>query len=97
MYKTGSDHTLMLLTYEFNATSTKKSFKFLKIWFKQESFFDVVKENWKADFSGNLFILFNYRLKKLKKVSSFINIKSVHFHFKEPIFHVELASLALSN
>ncbi|XP_075108927.1 uncharacterized protein LOC142180759 [Nicotiana tabacum] len=34
------------------------------------TFKDVVKENWTADFSANPYILFNHKLKKLKKALS---------------------------
>ncbi|XP_075079960.1 uncharacterized protein LOC107788444 [Nicotiana tabacum] len=37
---------------------------------KHESFKDLVKENWNADFSANHFCIFNYKLKKLKKALS---------------------------
>nr|XP_009616442.1 uncharacterized protein LOC104108979 [Nicotiana tomentosiformis] len=45
----------------------KKSFRFLNFWVKHDSFKDVVCENWHADFTANPFIIFNYKLKKLKK------------------------------
>ncbi|XP_075084813.1 uncharacterized protein LOC142168055 [Nicotiana tabacum] len=65
--KIGSDHSPMLLKCNIDAAPVKKSFRFLNFWVKHESFKDVVRENWHADFSANPFILFNYKLKKLKK------------------------------
>ncbi|XP_070042668.1 uncharacterized protein [Nicotiana tomentosiformis] len=65
--KTGSDHCPLIISCDLNVAPIKKSFKFLKFWIKHETFLDVVKDNWNADFSGNPFILFNYKIKKLKK------------------------------
>ncbi|XP_070039509.1 uncharacterized protein [Nicotiana tomentosiformis] len=68
--KIGSDHSPMLLKYDIEAPPIKKSFRFLNFWTKHESFKEVVKENWNADFYANPFILFNYKLKKVKKALS---------------------------
>ncbi|XP_019257599.1 PREDICTED: uncharacterized protein LOC109235801 [Nicotiana attenuata] len=68
--KTGSDHCLMLLKCDIESSPIKKSFRFLNFWTKHDSFLEVVKENWSADFSANPFVLFNYKLKKLKKALS---------------------------
>lgn len=70
MSQTGSYHSPKILYCDLKATPFRKSFKFLMFWIKPESFLDVVKENWQANFSGNPFILFNYTLKKLKKALS---------------------------
>ncbi|XP_019248338.1 PREDICTED: uncharacterized protein LOC109227594 [Nicotiana attenuata] len=68
--KIGSDHCPMLLKCDIETPPIKKSFKFLNFWTKNDTFKDVVKENWNADFSANPFVLFNHKLKKLKKVFS---------------------------
>ncbi|XP_019257605.1 PREDICTED: uncharacterized protein LOC109235806 [Nicotiana attenuata] len=68
--KIGSDHSPMLLTCSSDAIPIKKTFRFLKFLTKHPSFKDVVKENWEVDFSGDPFILFNHKLKKLKKALS---------------------------
>ncbi|XP_070034936.1 uncharacterized protein [Nicotiana tomentosiformis] len=68
--KIRSDHCPMLLKYDIESTPIKKSFRFLNFWVKHASFKDVVRENWKADFSANPFVIFNYKLKKLKKALS---------------------------
>ncbi|XP_070005670.1 uncharacterized protein [Nicotiana sylvestris] len=68
--KIGSDHSPMLLSYNPDATPIKKSFRFLNFWVKHESFKQVVQENWKVDFHANPFVLFNYKLKQLKKALS---------------------------
>ncbi|XP_016473910.2 uncharacterized protein LOC107795741 [Nicotiana tabacum] len=68
--KIGSDHCPMLLKCDIETTPIKKSFRFLNFWTKHETFKDVVKENWNADFSDNPFCIFNYKLKKLKQTLS---------------------------
>ncbi|XP_070020059.1 uncharacterized protein [Nicotiana sylvestris] len=68
--KIGSDHCPMLLKCDIETPLIKKSFRFLNFWTKHETFKDVVKENWNADFSANHFCIFNYKLKKLKKALS---------------------------
>ncbi|XP_075080303.1 uncharacterized protein LOC142165823 [Nicotiana tabacum] len=68
--KIGSDHCSMLLECDIESTPIKKSFRFLTSWVKHSSFKDVVKEKWKADFSANPFVIFNCKLKMLKKTLS---------------------------
>ncbi|XP_075104795.1 uncharacterized protein LOC107830035 [Nicotiana tabacum] len=68
--KTGSDHSPMYLKCDIETTPIKKPFKFLNFWVKHATFKDVVKENWTADFSANPYILFNHKLKRLKKALS---------------------------
>ncbi|XP_070004894.1 uncharacterized protein [Nicotiana sylvestris] len=68
--KIGSDHSLMHLTYNPSTGQIKKAFRFLNFWIKHESFLDVVKEHWQADFHASPFILFNHKMKKLKKALS---------------------------
>ncbi|XP_019251178.1 PREDICTED: uncharacterized protein LOC109230104 [Nicotiana attenuata] len=55
---------------DIETSPIKKPFRFLNFWTKHDSFKSVVKENWKADFSANPFVLFNHKLKKLKRVLS---------------------------
>ncbi|XP_070013760.1 uncharacterized protein [Nicotiana sylvestris] len=68
--KIGFDHCPMLLKCDIETPPIKKSFRFLNFWTKHESFKEVVKENWNADFSANPFCIFNYKLKKLKQALS---------------------------
>ncbi|XP_016452661.2 uncharacterized protein LOC107777184 [Nicotiana tabacum] len=68
--KTGSDHSPMYLKCDIETPPIKKPFKFLNFWVEHATFKDVVKENWFADFSANPYILFNHKLKKLKKALS---------------------------
>lgn len=44
-----------------------RHFKFLNFWTKKDSFKDVVKGNWTADFEGNPFIVFHHKLMKVEK------------------------------
>ncbi|XP_075074644.1 uncharacterized protein LOC142162219 [Nicotiana tabacum] len=66
----GSDHSPMHLSYNPNAGPIKKAFKFLNFWIKHDTFLDVVKESWHADFQASPFIMFNHKLKKMKKALS---------------------------
>ncbi|XP_070014295.1 uncharacterized protein [Nicotiana sylvestris] len=68
--KTGSDHSPIFLKCDIETPPIKKHFNFLNFWVEHATFKDVVKENWSADFSANPFILFNHKLKKLKKALS---------------------------
>ncbi|XP_070017840.1 uncharacterized protein [Nicotiana sylvestris] len=68
--KTGSDHSPMDRKCDIETPPIKKPFKFLNFWVEHATFKDVVKENWSADFSANPYILFNQKLKKLKKALS---------------------------
>ncbi|XP_070025206.1 uncharacterized protein [Nicotiana sylvestris] len=68
--KIGSDHRLMLLKCDIKAAPINKSFRFLNFWVEHDTFKDVVRENWSADLSSSPFILFNHKLKKLKKTLS---------------------------
>lgn len=69
--KIGSDHSPMLISCNPNTGPIKKAFRFLNFLTKHETFKDVVKENWRADFDANPIILFNHKLKKLKRPSQY--------------------------
>lgn len=43
-----------------------KPFKFQNFWTKHETFKDVVRQNWVADFMGYPFFMFKQKLKKVK-------------------------------
>ncbi|XP_009796364.2 uncharacterized protein [Nicotiana sylvestris] len=68
--KIGSDHSPLLIKLSPEVAPIKKSFRFLNFWLKHESFHEVVRQNWQADFFANPFTMFNHKLKKLKKVLS---------------------------
>ncbi|XP_070025703.1 uncharacterized protein [Nicotiana sylvestris] len=65
--KIGSDHSPMQLTCNPSTGPVKKAFRLLNLWIKHDSFLEVVKENWQADFHASPYILFNHKMKKLKK------------------------------
>ncbi|XP_019231592.1 PREDICTED: uncharacterized protein LOC109212408 [Nicotiana attenuata] len=68
--KIGFDHCPLLITNNPNVVQIKKSFRFLSSWTKHDTFKVVVKENWQSDFHANPFVLFNHKLRKLKKALS---------------------------
>ncbi|XP_070019901.1 uncharacterized protein [Nicotiana sylvestris] len=68
--KIGSDHSPMQLRYDIKNPPVKKPFRFLNFWLEHASFKEVVKQNWNADFSANQYVLFNHKLKKVKKALS---------------------------
>ncbi|XP_075084879.1 uncharacterized protein LOC142168117 [Nicotiana tabacum] len=68
--KIDSDHNPMLLKCDIEAAPLNKPFRFLNFWVKHESFKEALRENWHADFCANPFVMFNYKLKKLKKALS---------------------------
>lgn len=70
MSKIGSDHSPLLIKCDPDVIPVKKQFKFLNFWTGHATFQDVVKENWQLDISANPFIVFNHKLKKLKKALS---------------------------
>ncbi|KAH0776301.1 hypothetical protein KY290_007712 [Solanum tuberosum] len=65
--KSGSDHSPLLLKCSSSNERVVKPFRFLNFWLKEESFKEVVAQNWKAEFEGNPFSLFHYKLKKVKR------------------------------
>ncbi|XP_070045450.1 uncharacterized protein [Nicotiana tomentosiformis] len=68
--KIGSYHSPLPITLNPKVALVKKLFRFLNFWIKNDSFQAVDRQNWQADFHANPFILFNYKLKKLKKALS---------------------------
>ncbi|XP_070034633.1 uncharacterized protein [Nicotiana tomentosiformis] len=51
---------------------------------------DTAKENWQVDFSANPFILFNYKLKKLKRALSLLNRERLHKVQSELIGYLDI-------
>ncbi|XP_070032835.1 uncharacterized protein [Nicotiana tomentosiformis] len=66
LIKYSSDHAPLMLSCNIDTVQVKKKFKFLNFWTNNESFLKVVKENWEVESMGNLFILFQSKLKKVK-------------------------------
>ncbi|XP_070013359.1 uncharacterized protein [Nicotiana sylvestris] len=65
-----SDHSPLLMTCGEQTTSFVKPFRFLNFWKKHATFKEVVKQNWKADFIGDSFLMFKHKLKKVKAALS---------------------------
>ncbi|XP_019242574.1 PREDICTED: uncharacterized protein LOC109222709 [Nicotiana attenuata] len=69
-FSKGSDHSPTHLKGSPDVIPIKKAFRFLNFWIKHPTFKSVVRENWKVDFSGDPFYMFNQKLKKLKRALS---------------------------
>lgn len=69
LVRSGSDHSPLLISMNTNDANITRSFKFLNFWLKEESFMEVVRASWSADFEGDPFIVFHHKLKKLKRLS----------------------------
>ncbi|XP_060211977.1 uncharacterized protein LOC132639556 [Lycium barbarum] len=70
LIKQGSDHSPLFIECKDQVPKVRKSFKFLKIWAKHETFMDIVKENWITEVEGNAFMKFNSKLKNMRKALS---------------------------
>ncbi|XP_075087618.1 uncharacterized protein LOC142169628 [Nicotiana tabacum] len=66
LIRTGSDHVPLLMTGGKKAANFTRPFRFLNSWTKHETFMEVVKQNWHADFIGDPFLMFKHKLKKVK-------------------------------
>lgn len=64
--RTGSDHTPLLLSSGKQTTQIAKLFKFRNLWTKHASFIEVDRQNWLADFTGDPFLMFKQKLKRVK-------------------------------
>ncbi|XP_015167778.1 uncharacterized protein [Solanum tuberosum] len=67
LVRNGSDHAPLSVTLKSNREEVIKLFRFLNFWLKEASFMEVVQNNWWADFEGDLFSLFHYKLKRVKR------------------------------
>nr|XP_016481277.1 PREDICTED: uncharacterized protein LOC107802319 [Nicotiana tabacum] len=66
LIRTGLDHAPLLMSCGEEAMIFVKPFKFLNFWTKHDSFMEVVKQNWVADFIGDPFLMFKQKLKRVK-------------------------------
>ncbi|XP_059310080.1 uncharacterized protein LOC132061248 [Lycium ferocissimum] len=64
LIKQGSDHSPLLISLKQDSRPIKKSFRFLNFWVEHETFQEVVKNNWIANFSADPFFNFHNKLKK---------------------------------
>ncbi|XP_059311479.1 uncharacterized protein LOC132063063 [Lycium ferocissimum] len=67
LIKKGSDHAPLELQIRQETERIIKPFKFLNFWIYHATFNLVVIENWTADFAGNPFLIFQHKLKMLRK------------------------------
>lgn len=58
----------MEVTLKSTRQEVVKPFIFLNFRLKENSFREVVNDHWNADFEGDPFNLFHYKLKRVKKV-----------------------------
>ncbi|XP_070031978.1 uncharacterized protein [Nicotiana tomentosiformis] len=70
LIRTGSYHAPLLMTCGVQTTNFVKPFRFLNFWTKQATFMDMVRQNWEADFIGNLFLMFKQNIKRVKETLS---------------------------
>ncbi|XP_070053323.1 uncharacterized protein [Nicotiana tomentosiformis] len=63
---TGSDHTPLLMSCRQESMQFVKPFKFLNFWTKHDTFKQIVKQNWLADFNRDPFLMFKQKLKRVK-------------------------------
>ncbi|XP_070002484.1 uncharacterized protein LOC142165969 [Nicotiana tabacum] len=61
---TGSDHAPLFMSYGKKATNFIKTFKFLNVFTKHETFKEVVRQNLIADFIGDPYLMFKQSLKR---------------------------------
>nr|XP_016438124.1 PREDICTED: uncharacterized protein LOC107764112 [Nicotiana tabacum] len=56
--------------FAFCITNFVKPFRFLNFWTKDAIFMDVVRQNWKVDFTGDPFLMFKQNIKRVKAARS---------------------------
>nr|XP_016462131.1 PREDICTED: uncharacterized protein LOC107785362 [Nicotiana tabacum] len=66
LIQTGSDHAPLLMSCGQESMQFVKPFKFLNLWTKHDTFKQVDKQNWLADFIGDPFLMFKQKLKRVK-------------------------------
>ncbi|XP_075076865.1 uncharacterized protein LOC142163474 [Nicotiana tabacum] len=66
LVRTGSDHAPLLMSCGKEAMNFVKPFKFLNFWINHETFKDVVRQNWVANFISDPFWMFKQKLKRVK-------------------------------
>lgn len=66
LFKSGSNHTLLKISFSIVNEHISKPFIFLNLWLKEKSCLDIIKMNWKIEIQGNMFIMFHFKLKNVK-------------------------------
>ncbi|XP_070046535.1 uncharacterized protein [Nicotiana tomentosiformis] len=70
LIKTSSDHAPLLMSSGEKPMKIVKPFKFLNFWTNHETFMEVVRQNWMADFIGDPFLMLKQKLKRVKTALS---------------------------
>lgn len=68
LIKYSYDHAPLVLSCNANTVQVNKPFMLLNFWIKHDTFLRVVKEHWHYDSMGNPFIVFQNKIKNIKKV-----------------------------
>lgn len=66
LIRTSSDHAPLFMTCSDQTTAFAKPFKFSNFWTKHASFMEVVRQNWLADVTGDPFLMFKQKIKRVK-------------------------------
>lgn len=83
MIRSESDHTPTLTELSNTNEEYIKLFRFLNFWLKEESFMEVIGQKWRVDFEGNPFIVFHYKLKKIKITLSNEVRRTLEIYFRK--------------
>ncbi|XP_070041015.1 uncharacterized protein [Nicotiana tomentosiformis] len=70
LIRIGSDHAPLLMAYGDQDLQFVKPFKFLNFWTKHEYFMEVIRQNCMANFTGDPFLMFKQKLKRVNIVLS---------------------------
>ncbi|KAH0768990.1 hypothetical protein KY290_012971 [Solanum tuberosum] len=68
LIRRGSDHAHLHVICNYEEEPTTRRFKFLNFWTKHHNFKQLIEENWKIDFVGRSFLVFQSKIKKVKGV-----------------------------
>ncbi|KAG5589798.1 hypothetical protein H5410_040312 [Solanum commersonii] len=91
--RTGSDHAPLLLSCGAGNQVTHKPFKFLKFWVENESFKEVVSQNWLVDEVEDIFVQLKIKQKKTKIALSKWSKEQFRDVFKQLAIKEELVRL----
>lgn len=66
LFRSGSDHSPLQIHFSPVKENIHKPFRFLNMWLKEQSCYEVIKQNWITDVVGNPFIEFHHKMKRVK-------------------------------
>lgn len=90
LVRSGSNHTPLLITFKADEERRVGPFKFLNFWVEEETFKEVVKQNWTTDFERDPFSLFHHKLKRVKKALALWSKSTFENIFQEIIILEEV-------